>query len=135
MNLYEVLNVNKNANIWEICLAYQQLCSYDTKNIIIYTKAFKVLINRNKRILYDAILYKISVEKLYNLPYYDEVFEIDEYLLISFIEWLSDFKDFYYDTKYFINNKKYHFLIEEWYDIIENILKDLKAMITSFYLA
>ena len=133
--MYQVLNVSNNANLLEICMAFQMMCKKYPQYIFNFTKAFDILSNKYKRIVHDTLIYKISLNRLINLPYYDELFEVDEFLLIPFIEWLTDFKDFFYDTKYEINNKEYDKKIEIWYDSIESILVNLKDFINSFYLA
>ena len=134
MSLYEILNIKPTSNLLEICLAYQTKCLNNPSSTFIYTKALKVLINKEKRIIHDANIYHISLENLINNNYYNELFNIDDYELIPFITWLNDFIDFFYDTKYCVNNSKYINTLELWYVEITNILFNLKEMIKSFYL-
>lgn len=134
MNIYEILNIPFNANLLEICTSYEKACFTKPLETFIYTKALHILINKNKRLIYDAALTKKDIRALYNSPYYDNLYDIDEYDLLPFIIWLNDFKNYFYDLKYFIQNKTFLENIEKWYDTIETISETLKDMIKSFYL-
>lgn len=135
MNCYALLDIPMNADLLKICKSYRKKCLTNPEKIFIYTEAFSILIDPIKRIIYDANTFKISLPILMNaFSTYQEYQNIDEFELINFIEWLNFFKDFFYDTKYYTNNNKYHNIIESWYDIIENIIEELKSHIESIYL-
>jgi len=136
MNLYQILNISNQSNILEICNSYQKQCIENPKNTFICTIALSILCNKSKRFLYDSSYYKINLETLSNNYYiYENYYNIDEYELIPFIEWIENFKDFFYDSKYYYDNSTYHELIEKWYDTIEIVIETLKNYIKNFYLA
>lgn len=135
MNLYDLLNISNQANLIEICEAFKVKCLNNPSQTFTYTKAFKVLINPLKRMFNDAFTFQVNLPILFQSAFiYEQYQNIDEFELITFIEWLSDFQNFFYDTKYFTTNKQYHSQIEEWYNTIEEILEKLKNHIKSMYL-
>ncbi len=136
MNFYTLLDLSPQSNILEILTKFKEKCLENPENIFYYTYALNILSNKIKKIFYDAALYHINIFNLYDYYEQNEYYKIDEYELIPLIEWLKDFKDFFYDTKYYKNNPQYHQLIEEWYDNMENIIIDIQDnFIHSFYLA
>ena len=132
MNYYRLLSIPPNANILEVLRQYQIKCLNNPQNIFLYTMGLQILTDPHKRMFYDASLFKINVLALIS-SHYDYSY-IEEWELIPFIEWLNNFKDFFYDTKYFTNDIKYNRLMEKWYDIIEQIIEQLKSYIKTFYL-
>ena len=134
MNLYNLLSISYTANLLDICRAYQIKCQNNPAQTFLYTKALTILINKKQRLIYDAALFKINITTLINIPLYHEYLEIDECDLLPFIDWLENYLDFFYDTKYFTLNINYNMLIEKWYNNVFNILDYLKGFIESFYL-
>lgn len=138
MNLYSVLNVSSSAKILEICKAFQNKCLNNPANVFNYTKALAITINKNKRIIHDATYFGINLNILLaKEDIYDEILELteeEEYELANFIDWLNDFRDLVYDTKYQIMDYNYHQLLEKWFNKIESISEELKSHIHNFYL-
>lgn len=134
-NLYQILNISPTSNLKNILIAYSQNCLKSPELIFTYTNALSILVSPFKRMLYDASLYNINCTLLSQYFFiYKKLQEIDEYELANFIRWLEDFKNYFYDLKYFINNPKYNLKIEEWYNTLDNVIENLKSEIKSFYL-
>lgn len=138
MNLYDVLSIKPNSKILEVCIAFQKQCLKNPQYIFIYTQALAIIINKQKRIIHDATSYKINLNLLLqNSDIYDTILKLneeEEYELANFIDWLNNFRDLVYDTKYQTFDYNYHQLLEKWYDKIEIISEELKNHIHSFYL-
>ena len=134
MNFYKTLSIPYTANLLDICHAFQTKCQTNPQNTFLYTKALTVLIDKNKRLIYDSSLFKISITTLINIPFYNEYQDINKNDLLPFIDWLETYIDFFYDLKYFTVDLNFYTLIEKWYDKIINILDYLKGYIDSFYL-
>lgn len=134
-NFYNILKINFDANLETILNAYYLSCIEKPTNIFIYTKALKILSNSTLRILYDASILKENFTiKYQEYESYELKQEIDEYKLAFYIEWLENFKNYFYDTKYFYKSKQYTEKIEKWYNELDQIIETLKPLIKSFYL-
>lgn len=135
MNLYQLLNISNQSSLIEICESFKINCLREPAKTFLYTNALKILINISKRMIYDANTFQINLPiLLQNIHTYEQYQIIDEYELIPFVEWLSNFQNFFYDSKYLTKNSKYHQKVEEWYNTIEEILEELKSHIKSMYL-
>lgn len=129
-NFYKLLEISPKSNLIEILEGYQKKCMQNPVLIPEYTIALNILTNKFQKLVYDANLFSINITTLYEMN--DE--EIDEYELLPYIEWLIGFKDYFYDTKYYTNNKKYDDFIEKWYDKMDEIIERLKEYVHSIYL-
>lgn len=91
-NLYQILNISpiKFRNNFKIISNYVYKKSYI---YFIYTNALSILTNPLKRMMYDASLYQINLNILFQKYYiYEYMQEIEEYTLANFIGWLEDLK-------------------------------------------
>lgn len=134
-NLYQILNISPLSNLETILKSYQTRCIKNPIYIFIYTNALSILTNPLKRMIYDASLYQINLNILFQKYYiYEYMQEIEEYTLANFIGWLEDFKNYCYDLKY--NNPKTKNInkLENWYNDFDNVIENLKKEIKTFYL-
>lgn len=129
-NFYKLLEISPKSNLIEILEGFQKKCMQNPILIPEYTVALNILTNKLQKLVYDANLYSINITTLYEMN--DD--EIDEYELLPYIEWLIGFKDYFYDTKYYTNNKRYNDYIEKWYDKMDEIIERLKEYVHSIYL-
>lgn len=133
-NIYQLFNISPNSSLKNILNAYCKLCIKNPPMIFNYTSALSILIHPIKRMIYDIQLYKINgLIALENYHIYEELQEMDEFELANIISWLEDFKNYFYDLKYFTNDTKIIKKIEEWYDTIDSIIENLKNRMESFY--
>lgn len=134
-NLYHILNISPLSNLETILKSYQTMCMKNPIYIFIYTNALSILTNPLKRMIYDASLYQINLNILFQKYYiYEYMQEIDEYTLANFIGWLEDFKNYCYDLKYHNPKTKNINKLENWYNDLDNIIENLKKEIKTFYL-
>lgn len=129
-NFYKLLGISPKSNLIEILEGFQKKCMQNPILTPEYTDALNILTNKLLKLVYDANLFSINITTLYKMN--EE--EIDEYELLPYIEWLIGFKDYFYDTKYYTNNKRYNDYIEKWYDKMDEIIERLKEYVHSIYL-
>ncbi|MCM1052403.1 MAG: hypothetical protein NC483_00275 [Ruminococcus sp.] len=138
MNLYQLLDLSPTNNIIEILNKFKDKCQEHPENTFKYTYALCILIDKTRKIFYDAALFHIDINTLYECYSKNETEEIDEadeYEIMDFIEWLDYFREIFFDTKFSTNNQNYHKLVTDWYITIVKLLDYLKSQyIHSFYL-
>lgn len=133
-NLYIILGISNNSSLVDICRAYQFKCKINPSSIFYYTKIFKILVNPKSRIIYDAMLWQVDIRLLFSYSDRYNLDPEDEYELAFIIGLIDYLKDYFYDTKYFINNNDYLTKLELWYNELVNILDQLRGEIKTFYL-
>lgn len=132
-NFYSVFQINNGASLLDISKAYQRLCILNPSKIFFYTKIFKILSFPHYKIIYDSMLFQVDFRILFYLESWI-LNEEEEYELAQVISWLEDFREYVYDSKYFMKNESYFALLENWYNELETILFHLKNSIQTFYL-
>ena len=133
-DFYAVFNISYQASIVDICQAYQNRCMANPAMVFYYTYIFKILAVKKYKLVYDAMLWQTDIRLLFQLENFD-LNEEEEYELANIIFWIEDFREYFYDTKYFTSDFHYRQQLEKWYDELESILGHLKSSIQTFYLS
>lgn len=135
INIYKIFNIRPEANILSICNAFKNACLNSPKDTFKYTGFLDILINPNKKLMYDATLFHVDIRALVcNYDRYINLNDEEEYDLINFTLWLDTYKNVFYDLKYQTSNKDFISKVEAWYDKVDEMLENLKELISSIYL-